>query len=233
MTETDASDAKVALNDAALRRPAPPIGILIGYARCSTEKQDLTAQREILRGLGVADERVYLDHGLTGTNRSRPGLDNALAALREGDTLVVPKLDRLARSVPDARAIGDSLAAQGVRLSLGGSVYDPSDPMGKCFFNILATFAEFEVDLLRMRTREGMAIARANRELARTPAKNLAPTIAERSDVRRREPQPICFSVVDRGGWHPRCRRPASVRVGRPLCPEPGQEVGWGAGEPA
>ena len=104
------------------------------------------SERAILRGLGVAEERVYLDHGLTGTNRSRPGLNKALAALREGDTLVVPKLDRLARSVPDARAIGDSLAARGVRLSLGGSVYDPADPMGKCFFNILATFAEFEVE---------------------------------------------------------------------------------------
>jgi DNA invertase Pin-like site-specific DNA recombinase len=143
----------------------PRAGILIGYARCSTEKQDLTAQRQILAELGVAEERVYLDHGLTGRNRSRPGLKNALAALREGDTLVVPKLDRLARSVPDARAIGDSLAARGVRLSLGGSVYDANDPMGKCFFNILATFAEFEVDLLRMRTREGMAIARAKGRL--------------------------------------------------------------------
>jgi hypothetical protein len=153
MTETDASDAKVALNEASSSWPVPPAGSLIGYARCSTEKQDLSAQREILRGLGVADERVYLDHGLTGTNRSRAGLNSALAALREGDTLVVPKLDRLARSVPDARAIGDSLAARGVRLSLGGSVYDPSDPTGKCFFTILATFAEFEVDLLRMRTR--------------------------------------------------------------------------------
>jgi hypothetical protein len=81
------------------RLSAPPAGILIGYARCSTEKQDLTAQGEILRGLGVTDERIYLDHGLTGTNRSRPGLSSALAALREGDTLVVPKLDRLARSV--------------------------------------------------------------------------------------------------------------------------------------
>jgi DNA invertase Pin-like site-specific DNA recombinase len=174
MTETDASDAEVATElgvDAVVTQPsAPPAGILIGYARCSTEKQDLSAQREILRGLGVADERVYLDHGLTGTNRSRPGLNSALAALREGDTLVVPKLDRLARSVPDARAIGDSLAARGVRLSLGGSVYDPSDPMGKCFFNILATFAEFEVDLLRMRTREGMAIARAKGRLkGKTP----------------------------------------------------------------
>src|ERR1700677_2536620 len=141
------------------------MGELIGYARCSTVLQDLTAQRQALTALGVPDDRIYLDKGLTGTSRARPGLDQALAALREGDTLVVPKLDRLARSVPDARAIGDSLAVRGVRLSGGGAVYDPNDPIGKMFFNILATFAEFEVDLLRMRTREGMAIARANGKL--------------------------------------------------------------------
>jgi Resolvase, N terminal domain len=84
---------------------------LIGYARCSTDAQDLTAQRHALTGLGVAADRIYLDKGLTGTNRRRPGLDQALAAVRAGDTLVVPKLDRLARSVPDARDIGDSLVA--------------------------------------------------------------------------------------------------------------------------
>ncbi|MGH3806073.1 MAG: recombinase family protein [Pseudonocardiaceae bacterium] len=138
---------------------------LAGYARCSTDDQDLTAQRQRLRELGVADNRIYLDHGLTGTRRARPGLDQALAAVREGDTLVVTKLDRLARSVPDARAIGDDLAARGVKLSLGGQVYDPTDPMGKMFFTILAVFAEFEVDLLRMRTREGMAVARAKGKL--------------------------------------------------------------------
>jgi DNA invertase Pin-like site-specific DNA recombinase len=135
-------------------------GTLIGYARCSTDAQDLTAQRDRLAELGVAEDRIYLDHGLTGGNRRRPGLDQALAAVRGGDTLVVPKLDRLARSVPDARAIADDLAARG-KLSLGGRLYDPEDPTGKMFFNILATFAEFEVDLLRMRTREGMAVARA------------------------------------------------------------------------
>ena len=138
---------------------------LIGYARCSTDEQDLTAQRQLLLGLGVAPDHIYLDHGLTGTNRNRPGLNQALAAVRSGDTLVVPKLDRLARSVPDARAIGDSLVARDVKLSLGGTIYDPADPMGKMFFNILATFAEFEVDLLRLRTREGMAIARAKGRL--------------------------------------------------------------------
>jgi DNA invertase Pin-like site-specific DNA recombinase len=79
---------------------------------------------------------------------------------------VVPKLDRLARSVPDARAIGDDLAGRGIKLSLSGQVYDPADPMGKMlFFNILATFAEFEVHLLRMRTRESMAVARAKGKL--------------------------------------------------------------------
>jgi DNA invertase Pin-like site-specific DNA recombinase len=135
--------------------------VLIGCARCSTDKQNLAAQRQTLRQLGVSDDRVYPDHGMTGRNRRRPGLQQALAAVRKGDTLVVPKLDRLARSVPDARAIGDSLTAGGVRLSIGGTVYNPTDPMGKMFFYILATFAEFEVELLRIRTREGLAIARA------------------------------------------------------------------------
>ena len=138
---------------------------LIGYARCSTDKQDLTAQRAALAELGVAAERIYVDHGLTGTNRLRPGLDQALAAVRSGDTLVVPKLDRLARSVPDARHIANSLAQRGVSLALGRSVYDPLDPMGKMFFNILATFAEFESDLIRLRTREGMAVARGKGRL--------------------------------------------------------------------
>ncbi|MGI4757829.1 MAG: recombinase family protein [Janthinobacterium lividum] len=138
---------------------------LIGYARCSTDKQDLTAQREALVDLGVAADRIYVDHGLTGTNRARPGLNQALAAVRKGDTLVVPKLDRLARSVPDARSIADELATRGVTLALGQSRYDPADPMGKMFFNILATFAEFEADLIRLRTREGMKIARAKGRL--------------------------------------------------------------------
>jgi DNA invertase Pin-like site-specific DNA recombinase len=137
----------------------------IGYARCSTDKQDLSAQRAMLKELGVAPDRIYTDRGLTGTTRARPGLDQALAAVRAGDTLVVPKLDRLARSVPDARQIADALVARGVKLALGTSVYDPADPMGKMFFNILATFAEFEADLIRMRTREGMAIARAKGKL--------------------------------------------------------------------
>ena len=105
-------------------------------ARCSTEAQDLTAQRDGLVALGVAPERIYVDHGLTGTNRERPGLREALAACRAGDTLVVTKLDRLARSLPDARAIADELTAREVALKLGGSVYDPTDAVGRLPFNV-------------------------------------------------------------------------------------------------
>jgi len=104
--------------------------VLVGHARCSTDQQDLTAQSDALLGLGVEADRIYVDHGLTGTNRERPGLREALAACRAGDTLVVTKLDRLARSLPDARAIAEELTNRKVSLSLGGSVYDPTDGWG-------------------------------------------------------------------------------------------------------
>jgi DNA invertase Pin-like site-specific DNA recombinase len=84
--------ATVALN---LRHRAD---LLIGYARVSTNEQDLTAQQNALERLGVRPALIYTDHGLTGTNRARPGLREALAACRSGDTLVATKLDRLARS---------------------------------------------------------------------------------------------------------------------------------------
>jgi DNA invertase Pin-like site-specific DNA recombinase len=138
---------------------------MIGYARVSTDEQDLAAQRDALVALGVTEDRVYVDHGLTGTHRDRPGLRQALAACRAGDTLVVTKLDRLARSVPDARAIADELTAGSVKLNLGGAVYDPTDPVGRLLFNLLAMVAEFEADLARMRTREGMQTAKAKGRL--------------------------------------------------------------------
>ena len=140
-------------------------GMLIGYARCSTDEQDLTAQRDALAGLGVSTKRIYVDHGLTGANRARPGLREALAACRAGDTLVVTKLDRLARSLPDARDIVDELTARDVKLSLGGSVHDPADPVGRLLFNVLGMVAEFEADLIRLRTREGMKVAKAKGRL--------------------------------------------------------------------
>lgn len=130
----------------------------MGYARVSTEEQDLTAQRNALAAFGVGADRIYADQGLTGTNRDRPDLREAMAACRAGDTFVVTKLDRLARSLPDARDILEEL-------SMNGSVHDPNDAVGRLLFNVLAMVAEFEADLIRMRTREGMKVAKAKRRL--------------------------------------------------------------------
>ena len=141
------------------------IALLIGYARVSTYEQDLTAQRVALERLGVLPADIHTDHGLTGTNRARPGLREALAACRDGDTLVIAKLDRLARSLRDAKDIIDELTAKNVKLNIGGSVHDPNDPVGRLLFNVLAMVAEFESDLIRARTKEGMQIARAKGHL--------------------------------------------------------------------
>lgn len=139
----------------------------IGYARVSTAEQEhgVDAQRARLVELGVQPDRIYLDRGLTGTNRDRPGLREALAACRAGDELVVTKLDRLARSVRDAADLADELTQRGVVLNLGGSRHDPTDPAGRLMFNVLAMIAEFEADLIRARTREGLAVAKAKGRL--------------------------------------------------------------------
>ncbi|PPG05322.1 recombinase [Pseudoclavibacter sp. RFBI5] len=98
-----------------------------------------------------------------------------VAAVRSGGELVVTKLDRLARSTRDASAIADELLAKGVALNIGGSIHDPSDPMGKLLFNVLAMDAEFEADLIRMRTREGVKVAKAKGKLRGRKPK-LSPT---------------------------------------------------------
>lgn len=147
--------------------------MLIGYARCSTEEQDLTAQLRRLEQLGCERAAVHTDHGLSGANRERPGLERALAAVRAGDEFVVTALDRLGRSVRDLHTIADDLGARGVALNIGGARHDPLDPFGRLFFTLLAAFAEFERELMRARTREGMAIARAKGNLrGRAPKLN-------------------------------------------------------------
>ena len=140
--------------------------MLIGYARVSTSKQDAQSQREALLAAGVEEKRIYVDAGRTGRTRAgRAALEQALAAAREGDTFVVTKLERLARSIRDFHDLADAITAKGVALQIGGQTYDPSSPMGRMFFSLLATFAEFESDLIRERTKEGMAIAKAKGRL--------------------------------------------------------------------
>ncbi|WP_431238188.1 recombinase family protein [Mycolicibacterium aichiense] len=156
----------------------------VGYARCSLDQQDVAEQRQRLRELGVGEDRIYIDQALTGTDTERPALDRALAAVHAGDTLVVSKLDRLARSVADARAIGEALAGRGGTLLLGAQRYDPAEPLGNMFFEILATVAEFEVDVLRTRSREGLTgLTTRDETVARLAAALEFPDITDRTSA--------------------------------------------------
>lgn len=138
----------------------------VGYARCSTDEQDVDIQIEQLTALGVARERIYIDRGFSGTRRiHRAGLDQALAALWPGSLLTVTKFDRFARDVADAHTILTDLSARGVLFGLGSSVYDWTDPFGRLFLQTLAMVAEFEANIGHLRTREGIAKARRQGKL--------------------------------------------------------------------
>jgi len=164
--------------------------LLVGYARCSTDRQDVHAQRSQLAALGVEARRVYVDEGLSGANRARPGLREAFAACRGGDTLVVTKLDRFARSTADAHDLLDELSRMQVKFAMGGSVYDWADPFGRIFLQILSVVAEFELNLVRMRTREGMAVAKAKGKLRGKQPKLPASATHHRRALRHRRGQP-------------------------------------------
>ncbi|HEY9315384.1 recombinase family protein [Williamsia sp.] len=133
----------------------------IGYARVSTAAQDSSIQVDLLVKEGVDRDGVYVDHGISGRQTRRPGLDNAINAAREGDVFCVTKLDRLSRSAGDLHETVKRLAAKGVALSIDGKIYDPTDPMGKMFIGVLGLMAEFESDLIRSRTRDAVAAAAA------------------------------------------------------------------------
>ncbi|WP_197053019.1 recombinase family protein [Microbacterium hominis] len=100
----------------------------VGYSRVSTNEQDVSSQRTFLIAAGVDEERIYTDVGFTGKTLQRAGLHQALAAVRDGDSLVVPKMDRLARNVEDTLHIVRELTERGVIFQMGHTVYDPRDP---------------------------------------------------------------------------------------------------------
>ncbi len=131
--------------------------MLVGYARVSTEDQNLELQLDALKQAGA--EKVFTDK--VSSVKNRPGLEEALAYVRQGDVLVVWKLDRLGRTVKGLIDLVASLQERGVQFRSLTDGIDTSTPAGRFFFHVMAALAEMERELIRERTNAGLASARA------------------------------------------------------------------------
>lgn len=140
------------------------VGKLIGYGRVSTRLQDADRQVSDLLAAGVRRDDLYVDHGVSGAHASRPQFDRAVAALEEGDTLVVTTLDRLGRSTQNMLAFAEALRGRGAGLrvlNLGGGDVDTHTPMGSMVFTVMAALAQMELEIKRERNTDSVAKRRA------------------------------------------------------------------------
>jgi len=144
------------------------VGALIGYARVSTREQDPGTQEDALRSAGAV--RVFTDHGESSRRTDRPQWTACLDYLRDGDTLLVYRLDRLAGSQQQMLQIFDELERRSIDLrSLTEPAIDTTSPMGRAFYSIIAVFAQLRVDTIRQNTRDGLARARAEGRVGGRP----------------------------------------------------------------
>ncbi len=140
----------------------------VGYARVSTDDQTLDLQRDALTGAKC--RQIYEEHA-TGKSAARPELGACLKALREGDTLIVWRLDRLGRSLADLIRLTNDLQSKGVELESLTENLETGSPAGKLIFHVFAALAEFERNLIRERTLAGLKAARARGRKGGRPRK--------------------------------------------------------------
>jgi len=138
----------------------------IGYARVSTQDQDLALQLDALQAAGCG--KIYKEK-ITGATRERPELKKLLDQLREGDIVVIWKLDRLARSLKDLVNLVNEIQEKGGALHSLNDQIDTTTPHGKFTFHVFAALAEFERDIIRERTKAGLTAARARGRVGGRP----------------------------------------------------------------
>jgi hypothetical protein len=153
--------------------------MIIGYARVSTEDQNLDGQLDALKAAGA--ERIFADK-ITGTARSRPELDRLLDQLRQGDVITVTKYDRLARSLRDLLYIVDAIQAQGAGFRSLAEDIDTTTPAGRLVFHVFASIAQFERERISERTKEGLEAARKRGRVGGRPP---ALSAVQKIEVRR------------------------------------------------
>ncbi|KVN41492.1 DNA resolvase [Burkholderia pyrrocinia] len=167
----------------------------VGYARVSTEEQNLDLQFAALSQHGC--ETIFSDQGVSGACFERPGLAAALAALSSGATLVVWRLDRLGRSIAELIALIDQLNAQGIGFMSLTEAIDTQSSAGRLFFHMMAALAEFERSLISERTRAGLTSARARGSRLGRPPKLDASNVAQALLLLQTHSMPIVAGYFD------------------------------------
>ena len=142
--------------------------MLIGYARVSTDDQNLHLQHDELKKAGC---EKFFDDKITGSKIDRPGLDAAIDYAREDDVIVVWRLDRLSRSLKDLIQVVSDLESQGIGLKSIHESIDTTSSSGKLIFHIFGALAEFERSLIRERTHAGLKAARSRGKMGGRPKK--------------------------------------------------------------
>lgn len=149
--------------------------MLIGYARVSTDDQTLDLQIDALKHVGCPEDKIYPDK-ISAGKADRPGLKAALDQLRAGDTLVVWRLDRLARSLQELIALVGDIHAKGADFKSLTENMDTTTSTGRLVFQIFGSFAEFERNVIRERTNAGLKAARARGRMGGRPPLNKDPS---------------------------------------------------------
>ncbi len=151
------------------KRVGQNCGMKIGYARVSTDEQNLDLQRAALEAAGC--EKVFEDWGVSGADFARPGLAEAIAALGPGDVLAVWKLDRLGRSLGQLITMIDRLGKAGAGLQSLSEAIDTTTAGGRLVFHVMGALAEFERSLIGERTKAGMQAAKRRGKTVGRPRK--------------------------------------------------------------
>lgn len=144
---------------------------LIGYGRCSTTEQNTDDQERRLKEAGCDPGNLFIDKGVSGKLASRPQWDACMKYLREGDTLVITKLDRAGRSLQHLVKLSEELRQRGIGLKVLDQGIDTTTAAGRLFYNMVASFAEFERDLIVERTHEGLRTAWSSGKRSGRPPK--------------------------------------------------------------
>ena len=153
--------------------------MIIGYARVSTDDQNLDAQTDALTAAGAG--KLFADK-ISGSKRERPELDRLLDQLHNGDVVTVTKYDRLARSLKDLLEIVETIGERGAGFRSLAEDIDTTTPAGRLVFHVFASIAQFERERISERTKEGLASARKRGRIGGRPS---ALTPAQKDEVRR------------------------------------------------